>query len=223
MRARGRRHLRRRIPSWPEFTDVFSFMPTVDSRACPARKRRVNRRVEWSGGRRSPGWHLDDRRGHMPNALRIGLLGPLQVRDTTGRLVSLGGRQLRVLSTLLALNAGRVVSAASIAEQIWPEALPGNPGNALQTLVSRLRAELCLAGFGQRDRVASGRLSPCGAARSGRRDGLRGARGPGPPRARRRRRRAGPHGYCERRCSPGGARLSPTRPGATLRTWPRRG
>ena len=83
----------------------------------------------------------------MPNALRIGLLGPLQVRDTTGRLVSVGGRQLRVLFTLLAVNAGRVVPAASIAEQIWPEDLPGNPGNALQTLVSRLRAELRLAGF----------------------------------------------------------------------------
>ena len=44
----------------------------------------------------------------MPNALRIGLLGPLQVRDEAGRLVSVGGRQLRVLFTLLALNAGRV-------------------------------------------------------------------------------------------------------------------
>jgi hypothetical protein len=45
----------------------------------------------------------------MPNALGIGLLGPLQVRDETGRAVHVGGRQLRVLLTLLALNAGRVV------------------------------------------------------------------------------------------------------------------
>ena len=82
----------------------------------------------------------------MPNALRIGLLGPLQVRDETGRPVHVGGRQVRVLLALLALNAGRVVPAAAMAEQIWPDAPPGNPGNALQTLVSRLRAELRQAG-----------------------------------------------------------------------------
>ncbi|HEU5386652.1 MAG TPA: helix-turn-helix domain-containing protein [Streptosporangiaceae bacterium] len=80
--------------------------------------------------------------GQMPNALRIGLLGPLQVRDETGRPVRVGGRQLRVLLTLLALNAGRVVPAGSLAGHIWPDDPPGNPGNALQTLVSRLRAEL---------------------------------------------------------------------------------
>ena len=32
--------------------------------------------------------------------------------------------------------------------QLWPEDPPGNPGNALQTLVSRLRAELRQAGAG---------------------------------------------------------------------------
>ncbi len=69
----------------------------------------------------------------MPNALRIGLLGPLQVRDETGRPVYVGGRQLRVLLTLLALDAGRVV----LAGEIWPDDLPGNPGNALQTLAAR--------------------------------------------------------------------------------------
>ena len=57
----------------------------------------------------------------MPNALRIALLGPLQVRDETGRLIHVGGRQLRVLLTLLALNAGRVVPAGSLAGQIWPD------------------------------------------------------------------------------------------------------
>jgi predicted ATPase/DNA-binding SARP family transcriptional activator len=84
----------------------------------------------------------------MPNALGIGLLGPLQVRDETGRPVHVGGRQLRVLLTLLALNAGRVVPAGSLAGELWPDDPPGNPGNALQTLVSRLRAELRQAGAG---------------------------------------------------------------------------
>src|SRR5215831_9692697 len=89
-----------------------------------------------------------NQRGQMPNALRIGLLGPLQVRDETGRPVHVGGRQLRVLLTVLALNAGRVVPAGSLAGELWPEDPPGNPANALQTLVSRLRAELRQAGAG---------------------------------------------------------------------------
>jgi predicted ATPase/DNA-binding SARP family transcriptional activator len=78
----------------------------------------------------------------MPDTLRMGLLGPLQVRDGAGRTVHVGGRQLRVLLILLALEAGRVVPSGSLADQIWPEEPPANPGNALQTLVSRLRAEL---------------------------------------------------------------------------------
>jgi hypothetical protein len=45
----------------------------------------------------------------MPDALRIGLLGPLQIGDEAGRTVHAGGRQLRVLLILLALDAGRVV------------------------------------------------------------------------------------------------------------------
>ena len=64
----------------------------------------------------------------MPNALLIGLLVPLRVRDETGRPVNLGGRQLRVLLTLPVLNAGRVVPASSLAAEIWPDDLPGNPG-----------------------------------------------------------------------------------------------
>jgi len=43
------------------------------------------------------------------------------VRHGTGRPVHVGGRQLRVLLTLLALNAGRVVPAGSLAGQIWPK------------------------------------------------------------------------------------------------------
>jgi len=42
----------------------------------------------------------------MPNALRIGLLGPLRLQDEGGCVVPVGGLQLRVLFTLLALNTG---------------------------------------------------------------------------------------------------------------------
>jgi predicted ATPase/DNA-binding SARP family transcriptional activator len=85
----------------------------------------------------------------MPDTLRIGLLGPLQVRDGVGHTVHVGGRQLRVLLILLALEAGRVVPSGSLADQIWSAEPPANPGNALQTLVSRLRAELRRASLDQ--------------------------------------------------------------------------
>ena len=48
---------------------------------------------------------------------------------------------------MLALDAGRVVPSGSLAGHIWPDDPPGNPGNALQTLVSRLRAELRQGGI----------------------------------------------------------------------------
>jgi predicted ATPase/DNA-binding SARP family transcriptional activator len=95
----------------------------------------------------STGTDTDGRTGPTPDGLRIGLLGPLQVRDGAGRAIGVGGRQLRVLLILLALDAGRVVPSGSLAEQIWPGELPANPGNALQTLVSRLRAEFRRAGL----------------------------------------------------------------------------
>jgi DNA-binding SARP family transcriptional activator len=47
------------------------------------------------------------------------------------------------------LQAGRVVPPGSLADQIWPEEPPAHPGNALQTLVSRLRAELRRADLDQ--------------------------------------------------------------------------
>src|SRR6516162_5711437 len=102
----------------------------------------LNGRGEWMMTGACPGTDTDSRRGRMPDTLRIGLLGPLQVRDGAERTVQVGGRQLRVLLILLALEAGQVVPSGSLADQIWPEEPPGNPGNALQTLVSRLRAEL---------------------------------------------------------------------------------
>jgi DNA-binding winged helix-turn-helix (wHTH) protein len=53
-----------------------------------------------------------------------------------------------VLLTFLALDAGRVVPAGVLADRLWPDdaGQPADPGNALQTLVSRLRAALRGAG-----------------------------------------------------------------------------
>ena len=51
----------------------------------------------------------------MPDSLRTGLLGPLQLADGAGRAAHADGRQLRVLLILLALAAGRVVPSSRLA------------------------------------------------------------------------------------------------------------
>ncbi|MFC5182963.1 BTAD domain-containing putative transcriptional regulator [Actinomadura harenae] len=69
---------------------------------------------------------------------RIGILGPLEARDETGRPVEISGPRLRALLVRLALDPGRPVSAARLLDDLWDGDPPG--GNALQALVSRLRA-----------------------------------------------------------------------------------
>jgi predicted ATPase/DNA-binding SARP family transcriptional activator len=86
------------------------------------------------------------------------VLGALQVRDPDGRLVKVGGQRLRALLILLALDAGRMVPANSLIGRLWPDERPGDAANALQSLVSRLRATLRQAGLGE-DLVES---SPAG-------------------------------------------------------------
>jgi len=71
--------------------------------------------------------------------VRIGILGPLEVRDDAGEAVPIGGARLRVLLIRLALDAGRVVTADRLAGDMWPDGGPADPANALQALVSRLR------------------------------------------------------------------------------------
>ena len=80
--------------------------------------------------------------------MRIGLLGTLAVHDETGRPVQIGGHRVRLLLILLALDAGNVVPAYSLIERLWEEEPPANSGNALQSLVSRLRAALRQASLG---------------------------------------------------------------------------
>src|SRR5271154_5008656 len=80
--------------------------------------------------------------------MRIGLLGTLTVADDAGRPVRVGGQRVRALLTLLALDAGRVVPAYSLIDRLWGEddSRPADAANALQSLVSRLRAALRAGG-----------------------------------------------------------------------------
>ncbi|WP_433335523.1 BTAD domain-containing putative transcriptional regulator [Spirillospora sp. CA-294931] len=70
--------------------------------------------------------------------MRIGILGPLEVRDGAGRPVAVSGSRLRALLVRLALDAGRPVPVGRLLDDLWDGDPPGE--NALQALVSRLRA-----------------------------------------------------------------------------------
>ncbi|MEN3534210.1 BTAD domain-containing putative transcriptional regulator [Microbispora sp. ZYX-F-249] len=78
--------------------------------------------------------------GDTPGSgMSFAVLGPLDVRRD-GRPVEVGGQRLRALLTLLLLDAGRTVSTEALVAGVWDDRPPGGVGNALQALVSRLRA-----------------------------------------------------------------------------------
>ncbi|WP_019630423.1 BTAD domain-containing putative transcriptional regulator [Actinomadura atramentaria] len=72
--------------------------------------------------------------------MRIGILGTLDVRDGIGRAVPVRGTRLRALLIRLALDPGRPVSADRLLDDLWDGDPPAGGGNALQAVVSRLRA-----------------------------------------------------------------------------------
>ena len=74
--------------------------------------------------------------------MRIGILGPLEVRDADGRSLPLGGARLRSLLIRLAIAGGHAVPVDRLAEDLWPDGAPAEAANAVQALVSRLRAAL---------------------------------------------------------------------------------
>ena len=74
--------------------------------------------------------------------MRIGLLGPFEVRTDGGDVVDVPGARLRGLVAALALDAGHVVPKATLVDWIWAERPPADATNALQRLVSRLRKAL---------------------------------------------------------------------------------
>ncbi|MFF4954970.1 BTAD domain-containing putative transcriptional regulator [Streptomyces chattanoogensis] len=74
--------------------------------------------------------------------MKIGILGPLEVRGDDGDLADVPGARLRGLLIALALKPGSVVPKASLVDWIWGERPPADATNALQRLVSRLRKTL---------------------------------------------------------------------------------
>src|SRR3954447_23507809 len=74
-------------------------------------------------------------------AVRVLLLGPVGA-EVGGAAVPLGGPKQRAVFTLLALNAGRVVSLDRLIQELWSDEPPARSTLTLQSYVSRLRRVL---------------------------------------------------------------------------------
>jgi len=71
--------------------------------------------------------------------LRIGILGPLEMRVGFGEPVQVVGPRLRALLIRLAMEPDRVVLAGQLIDAVWDSDPPAAATGALQSLVSRLR------------------------------------------------------------------------------------
>ncbi|MEU6196780.1 BTAD domain-containing putative transcriptional regulator [Streptomyces sp. NPDC047061] len=74
--------------------------------------------------------------------VRYAILGTTQVLRPDGTAVPMGGSRLRALLTVLALRAGRGVSAGLLVDEVWGDEPPADATGALQALVGRLRRAL---------------------------------------------------------------------------------
>ena len=77
----------------------------------------------------------------MSAALRVQLLGPLQV-ERDGQPVALGGRAQRALLARLLLEPGRTVPVSRLVEDLWGENAPASASKMIQIYVSMLRKVL---------------------------------------------------------------------------------
>ncbi len=73
-------------------------------------------------------------------SIRIGVLGPLELRDADGLPLPVGGSRLRSLLIRLTIAGGQAVPVDRLADDLWPGDGPADAANAVQALVSRLRA-----------------------------------------------------------------------------------
>src|SRR4029450_3832754 len=109
--------------------------PRIDGPWLPmgiARSRLPSRRLRhgpavWSA---RPGWRPGKMTG-MASDVRIGILGPLEVRVGFGEPVEVVGPRLRTLVVRLALDPDRVVLSGQLIDAVWGSAPPAQAANAL--------------------------------------------------------------------------------------------
>ncbi|MGK5553228.1 BTAD domain-containing putative transcriptional regulator [Actinomadura kijaniata] len=88
--------------------------------------------------------------------MRFGVLGPLTVETADGTPVAVPRSDVRALLAVLLAHEGFPVPVERLIADLWPEALPANPVNALRIRVSRLRRLLEDAEPGGRALVGHG-------------------------------------------------------------------
>ncbi len=71
--------------------------------------------------------------------MRFRILGPLEVEDDDGRLITIGGPQLRGLLGVLLLHPNRVVSSDRLVEHVWGGDSPTTARGLLQGRIAHLR------------------------------------------------------------------------------------
>ena len=69
------------------------------------------------------------------------VLGPLEIVEGSRQLHVSGARERALLAVLL-IHVGEAVAAGRLIEELWGSEIPGNPANALQVVVSRVRKAL---------------------------------------------------------------------------------
>jgi SARP family transcriptional regulator, regulator of embCAB operon len=82
-----------------------------------------------------------------PGRMSVQLLGPFTAWMGQRSVTPSAAKQSQILA-LLALNAGRVVTVATLAEELWGDAPPRSSATTLQTYVLHLRNRLAAAGPG---------------------------------------------------------------------------
>ncbi|MER5268768.1 BTAD domain-containing putative transcriptional regulator [Actinosynnema sp. NPDC002837] len=87
--------------------------------------------------------------------MRFDVLGPLAVWTDAGAPVAVPGVKVRALLADLVAHRGELIPTARLIDDLWGEALPGNPQSALQVKVSQLRKALADAEPGARALVVS--------------------------------------------------------------------
>jgi DNA-binding SARP family transcriptional activator len=90
---------------------------------------------------------------------KFAVLGPVQVRDSSGRQVSVGGPRPRALTCALVAEAGRVVSVDRLIDRVWGGEPPPAAVGTLYAYVSQLRK---LLDPDRRGNAASGVISTTG-------------------------------------------------------------
>ncbi len=74
--------------------------------------------------------------------MRVRVLGPIDIVDDLGQVVSLSARKERVLLATLVCRANRIVDVDLLVDVLWPEHPPRTARKTLQTYVLHLRRHL---------------------------------------------------------------------------------